>query len=58
MLDPIGSIFLSCAEPPYRKFAEVFPPHPRPLTYSLMHAHLPDNRKSLTTYCKHLVEFV
>ncbi len=35
-----------------------YPPHPRPFTHSLMHAHLSDNRKSLTTYCKHLVECV
>ncbi len=27
----------------------------RPFTHILMHAHLPDNRKSLTTLCKHLV---
>ncbi len=38
-LDLIGSIFLSCAEPHYRKFGEV-PPHPRPFTHNLMHAHL------------------
>ncbi len=29
-----------------------------PFTHSLMHAHLPDNRKSLTTHYKHLVECV
>ncbi len=34
------------------------PPYPRPFTHSIMHAHLPDNRKSLTTYRKHLVECV
>ncbi len=27
-------------------------------THSLMYAHLPDNRKSLTSHCKHLVECV
>ncbi len=27
-----------------------------PFTHSLMHAHLSDNRKSLTSHCKHLVE--
>ncbi len=29
-----------------------------PFTDSLVHVHLPDNRKSLTTHCKHLVECV
>ncbi len=29
-----------------------------PFTHSLMHAHLPDNRKSLTSHSKHFVECV
>ncbi len=29
-----------------------------PFTQRLMHAHLTDNRKALTTHCKHLVEYV
>ncbi len=35
-----------------------YSPHPKPFTHSFMHVHLPDNRESLTTYCKHLVECV
>ncbi len=29
-----------------------------PFSHSVMHAHLPDNMKSLTTHYKHLVESV
>ncbi len=29
-----------------------------PFTHSVIHAHLLDNRKSLTSHCKHLVESV
>ncbi len=47
--------FLTHAKPPYWQFDEV-PPHPRPFTHSLMHAHLPDKRKSLRTFlhCFHV----
>ncbi len=56
-LDLIGSIFFyRMPNLPTENLVKY--PHPRPFTHSLMHAHLPDNRKSLTTYCKHLVECV
>ncbi len=59
-LDLIGSIFFYHMPnlPTENLVNHPPPPHPRPFTHSLMHAHLLDNRKSLTMYCKHLVKCV
>ncbi len=55
-LDPIVSIFLARAEPPYRKFGEV-PPTPG-LSLIVLCVHIYLTIGNHTTYCKHLVECV
>ncbi len=42
----------------YQRIMQPFLRNTRTFTHSRMHAHLSDNKKSLTSHCKHLVECV